>query len=202
MAQPLPRSPRNFHPQKNQRMAVEAVAEDRVRERLLRKKVGAEGLVLPLRLLPPFALPVLRRREEGEGRAWVEQSLRLLEWGASRERLLRKKVGAEGLVLPLRLLPPFALPVLRRREEGEGRAWVEQSLRLLEWGASRERLLRKKVVGEDLVLPLRLLPPFALPVLRKRGEGEGQAWVERSLRLREWGASQERLLRKKVVGEG
>ena len=127
-AQPFPRSHRNFHPRKNQRMAVEAVAEDRVRASLLRKKVVAEGLELRL----PSALPVLQKREEGEGRAWVEQSLRLREWGASQERRLRKKVEAEGLGLRLPIRLPSALPVLRRREEGEGRAWMEQSLRLRE----------------------------------------------------------------------
>jgi hypothetical protein len=125
-------------------MAEEVVAEDRVRASLLRKKVVAEGLELPL----PSALPVQQKRGEGEGQVWVEQSHRLQELGASQKGLLRKKVVAEGLVLPLRLLPPFALPVLRKREEGEGRAWVEQRPRLLEQGVSQERLHRKKVVAE------------------------------------------------------
>ena len=37
VAQPFRRIPRNFHPPKNQRMAVEAVAEDRVRVSLLQE---------------------------------------------------------------------------------------------------------------------------------------------------------------------
>ena len=132
MAQPFPRSHRNFHPRKNQRMVVEAVAEDPVQASLLRKKVVGEDLELPLRLLPPFALPVLRRREEGEGRAWGEQSLGLRAREAIPERHHRKKVVAEGLMLPLRFDP-----------RSQARGWKEIHQRRMEmvWDPLLLRLL-------------------------------------------------------------